>query len=504
MAFVVSVGHASTPWEPVVGIRDVNSFNLLDRNTTLGATLRASCTDPVGKSLYMPFGCPNLGVIEMDSIAIENESQEADMVATVVATSGLPAAVMAYFDVASNFNLTASKCTSGCSSVIAKLLQRDFEEVVSVSASAFASIVAFQSIVEFKDTDNNGIFEAQVDEMVSTYDFLTPSKAEQPLWGPISAMTKQAKNGATQYILNVSTQDNVFSLEYIVSDADMDPDTSSTKISVQIANFPYKATDGSSKLALLTYLGAARAGASVSTTSGPKMSMTSGGFTGWFSWVETATAGGVGDVPVKYTSWADIGGVEEMGLLTSLASVAFLNGGTTHAVKASYFSFDTVAPQYVYWDPELVFGGPTTPSPGGTNLAVILVTVASCAAVLAFGIALVLLYRRSRKQTMEFGVLGSPTRDGRSPQPLLQAAGHTNYATGVVEGQLHGMDDAASDDTYITPLTGNGSVYVSAEQVAASSATMRAPAALVTCKTCKYTGMYGEGFCSNCGSVLPA
>ena len=165
-----SVGQPQ-PWQPVNKVREVNVFNLLDQHTLFGLALRAACTGPLQEALFAPYGCPNLGVIEMDSIDIGDESQvrhhalatrafaplsgwsllptllcntasrfvvltgldepcggavahavrglcscltqEANLVATVVATTGLPAAVMAYFEVASNFNLTCVPCVLG-------------------------------------------------------------------------------------------------------------------------------------------------------------------------------------------------------------------------------------------------------------------------------------------------------------------------------------------------------------------------------------------------------
>lgn len=209
---------------------------------------------------------------------------------------------------------------------------------------------------------------------------------------------------------------------------------------------------------------------------------------------------------MKYSSWQNIGPVAEEGLLNSIASVAFIDGGTDSALKVSYFSFDAPSPKRVYWDPELVFGGGGNnlgPGGDGAGLAVILVTVAAGVAVLAFGVAMAVLYRRSRKRQIEFRPLMRPAG------PVVAAAGaaagvEQRLGTGYGDGAHSEFDDAASDDTYITPLSRHGSVYISADQVAASTKAVRASAALVTCSTCKYTGVYGEGFCSNCGSLLDA
>lgn len=100
-----SGSSGNTPWKPVVGVREVNAFNLLSSSSVFGKIIRAGCTGS-SKSSFGQYGCPNLGIVEMDSIAIGNEEQQADLVAMVVATSALPAAVMAYFEIGSNFNLT--------------------------------------------------------------------------------------------------------------------------------------------------------------------------------------------------------------------------------------------------------------------------------------------------------------------------------------------------------------------------------------------------------------
>jgi len=113
---------------------------------------------------------------------------------------------------------SASQCTSGCQPLIHNVLKRDFDGVVSVSASAFAAVVAFQSIVEFSDVDNNGVFDPSVDSILSSYDFLSPS-CEPLLWGPMNAYKKEGADGTTEYALNITTQDGVFSVEYAVSNA---------------------------------------------------------------------------------------------------------------------------------------------------------------------------------------------------------------------------------------------------------------------------------------------
>jgi len=75
LAASLTVSTASTPWDPIVDVREVNVFNLLAEGTTLGDALRSSCTDNANADLYEPYGCPNLGAIEMDSVAIGNSSQ---------------------------------------------------------------------------------------------------------------------------------------------------------------------------------------------------------------------------------------------------------------------------------------------------------------------------------------------------------------------------------------------------------------------------------------------
>lgn len=502
-----SGSSGNTPWKPVVGVREVNAFNLLSSSSVFGKIIRAGCTGS-SKSSFGQYGCPNLGIVEMDSIAIGNEEQQADLVAMVVATSALPAAVMAYFEIGSNFNLTDVHCTStDCNEVTQKLQHNEYNKVLSVTASAFASTVAFQSIVEFEDLNGNGVYDHQTDLLVSDYDFLTPSPAEQPLWGPMNLETRDLGNGVSARVLNITTQDGVFSLEYAVSDSDNDPSTARTEISVQIKNFPYQSTTGASRLALMTYLGAAKAGASItangkgakvsSTSSDAQVILTSGGLSGYYGWVETATAtltsGLTRSVRVLSSGWRDIGSVEEEGLKLSIASIALLGntGGTGDvALQAAYFSFDAERPEYIYWDPELVFGG-VTQIPEGTGLAVVLVTVAGCLAVLMFGLGMAFLSRRRKLTNLKF-------------PPLMQALKQPSEFAHQGDACYDDDDDAdaRTDDTYISPLTREGSIYVPAEQVAACAVAVRAPAALVTCQLCRFTGVYGEGFCSSCGTML--
>ena len=200
---------------------------------------------------------------------------------------------------------------------------------------AVASPVCVRAVHVEQDLNGNGVYDHQTDLLVSDYDFLTPSPAEQPLWGPMNLETRDLGNGVSARVLNITTQDGVFSLEYAVSDSDNDPSTARTEISVQIKNFPYQSTTGTSRLALMTYLGAAKAGASItangkgakvsSTSSDAQVILTSGGLSGYYGWVETATAtltsGLTRSVRVLSSGWRDIGSVEEEGLKLSIASV---------------------------------------------------------------------------------------------------------------------------------------------------------------------------------------
>lgn len=74
-AVPLTPSDAPQPWQPVNKVREVNVFNLLDQHTLFGLALRAACTGPLQEALFAPYGCPNLGVIEMDSIDIGDESQ---------------------------------------------------------------------------------------------------------------------------------------------------------------------------------------------------------------------------------------------------------------------------------------------------------------------------------------------------------------------------------------------------------------------------------------------
>lgn len=51
-----------------------------------------------------------------------------------------------------------------------------------------------------QDTDNNGVFEPSVDQFVSSYDFLVPSYANEPLWGPMTNVAQERPDGTVEYV----------------------------------------------------------------------------------------------------------------------------------------------------------------------------------------------------------------------------------------------------------------------------------------------------------------
>ena len=87
-----------------------------------------------------------------------------------------------------------------------------------MSASAFVAAMAFQSIVEFEDVNGDGIYSDSEDLLLSSYDFLLPKPSAQPLWGPTELTVAQLPSGASEFKLNTTTQDGVFSIQISVSD----------------------------------------------------------------------------------------------------------------------------------------------------------------------------------------------------------------------------------------------------------------------------------------------
>ena len=70
-----------------------------------------------------------------------------------------------------------------------------------------------------QDNDRDGVFDSKTDKLVSSYDFLSPSADANPLWGPMNLVERMQPSGLSEFALNVTTRDGVFSVEFTVTDS---------------------------------------------------------------------------------------------------------------------------------------------------------------------------------------------------------------------------------------------------------------------------------------------
>ncbi len=149
----------------------------------------------------------------------------------------------------------------------------------------------FDSIVEFVDNDNDGVYDPG--EAVYTYDLKHASFA--PL-----QYTVENVNGVQVHKITVQTTDGVFKAILYSSGQPVTLDgenitPNEAKITVEINNFPYTRTD--SKLALKTELKSEREieeeVKSKEFERETEIEIKSGGFGGFFSWKDTALVDGV-------------------------------------------------------------------------------------------------------------------------------------------------------------------------------------------------------------------
>ena len=158
--------------------------------------------------------------------------------------------------------------------------------------------IQFHSLIEFEDNNGDGTFNTPGDQIINS------SLFESMTFLPIQSSTVTSGN-STLYIFNVTTVDGLFSLQFYVSneftkvnEALITP--TQIKIDISIKSFPFSSS--SSALALQTKLEAESEYEVDDTTEDEEegrnsdekeVEVTLGGFTGFFSWVETALVDGV-------------------------------------------------------------------------------------------------------------------------------------------------------------------------------------------------------------------
>jgi hypothetical protein len=205
--------------------------------------------------------------------------------------------------------------------------------------------VQFDSLIEFSENSNLVGYDAN-DTVLSEYDLGNTS------WDPV-VYSQTTDNGVTIYEAAVSTADGVFTLRMYLAGSFAQVNGSSLtpnalKIDVEVHNYQY--VSNSSYLSLETDIKSQsqseyhekedtveeQAGFSSNEA---EVSIGSSNSTGYFSWVETATADG-SNVPVVYSGIITDGNQDDDDIESE-------NKGTV------YFTFDAQAPKDLIWDPKV-------------------------------------------------------------------------------------------------------------------------------------------------------
>lgn len=483
---------ASTPatpvhWLPYSGnARQVKAFNLL-QNISGGLLEPLLCSGD--------FGCPNLGAFEAGKFNVKTGVAEASTLTSLVGNSGMPSLVMAWFEAsAQNANITALQCDPNDRACVVRaakeMLATNWTSTVDVQASGYLAGMAFELLLEYTDSNGDGVYDPNTDAFVSAY----PLSLGSAHWGPMRLATDVATDGALVYTLNVTTLDGVVSIAYQTASSSVErtvqgstvqlgPDD--VKVSVEVKDYPFQAA-GNSRLALQTLVLAAKGDAAIHTatpTSGDSsdavvsVGIDSGVGAGSFSWSSTATAV-KGDtksaaapaattrhapetVAVRPSPWQVASADQRAAMSRSLASV--LGGGAT--VRSSFFTFDVVQPAYVMWDPTLSF---KDPADAGNFATLIIICVG--AATLAGMLVLAVWARRSY-------VRGSEEED-----------------------DMYRRMDAEGSFPLVASSTMN---EVARRRTMSSESRSTGDGHYVTCDKCGYdANSVDETHCENCGSRI--
>lgn len=335
----------------------ISVYPQLSGNVTIGNesyfAFRASSAEVVN----IPFA-GGLGVYSSYSVAnAPGSGQEVDVIAARLAAGNLvfPTAAIAWFDAQDNYNVTFDN-----SSINA-----------SVNAGVFASAMStiFDKVFEFEDSNNDGSYTPNVDRIVSTQSLFGLG------WNNMCDLI-QKDNPLTIFNITSSTLFTPFQfgIQTYLSDvigvtsngALVTPRT--MKIDLLIKDYPYQGTVNKTYLGLSAYILSAQANASVTAAFNADTSVAAGSGDAQmsFSWLAQAQV----DDEVKNViasglteAKADLGGI-------GLAADFFFSGlaGASVDAKKIYFTFPSVRPKSVYWDPTMGAGVP--PQTGGSSSSI--------------------------------------------------------------------------------------------------------------------------------------
>jgi len=332
---------------PPISVYPQLSGNVTISNTSYFA-FRVSSAEVVNFPTIFPFlGTEGLGVYSSYSVANAPASgQEVDVIAARLAagTGVFPTAAIAWFDAKDNYNVTIG----------------NFSINATVNAGVFASAMStiFYEAFEFQDTNGDGSYTPNVDVVVST-------QSLGSLWWNNMCEMDQPGNPLT--IFNITSQPPLsssfqFGIQTYLSDviglmsngALITPRT--MKIDLGVNDYQYKDTVNNTYLALSAYILSAQANASVSAAFNAATSVAAGSGDAEmsFSWDANALVdGNTAQVQASGLADANLAGI-------GLAADFFFNGlaGASVDVKKIYFSFPTVRPRTVFWDPTMGAGVP--------------------------------------------------------------------------------------------------------------------------------------------------
>eukprot|EP00742_Colponemidia_sp_Colp-10_P001967 GILJ01002101.1.p1 GENE.GILJ01002101.1~~GILJ01002101.1.p1 ORF type:complete len:550 (-),score=103.97 GILJ01002101.1:165-1568(-) len=277
---------------------------------------------------------------------------------------------------------------------------------LSASASVASMGIIFDSIIEYTDSNNNGIFDS-TESVASRYIFHEKS------WSDASTSSTKPTEKSAVWHAQASTSDGVFTIRFkCASGPTLDKASNTllspniTKTDIAINKYPYAGTN--TKLTLKTYVLVAGASASASvkvSVKGFETSTKTDTFTG-------ETADNVlqfinGDAKT-YLSWPTVlttgsstgsVSVSNVAAVSSSVAIGVLRDLTIKGAPKFYsanFNFQTEEnhPNYILWDPSVGYGEPPVSGSDSTaNVVGIAVGVIVAVAVVSIVVGVV-MYRR--------------------------------------------------------------------------------------------------------------
>jgi hypothetical protein len=341
-----------------------------------------------------PFGFPNIGGFQ--SVAFNKTSQglQSDSLVSVITTMGMPATWLAYYSVQSSFQFSLNW---------SNLFNTNNPDTsASFSASTYATGMAFPRLIEFDDVNGNRVYDIDVDTVVSTYEFVDATTLLPRRWQMMTQTSKSAVAdsgaNATLYTFCATTSDNVVTIQWTTSDAQVTTDAgfispNNTKIDLKIVNFPYvKNTTFLAVESLLTGLTALIDAAS-STQDGVNL-----GDKGRVDWVKLAdaTASGSRKMNVLASSMTK--------QTSAVLGQSLFAAAVTHQAGVTYnrifYSFDQANAKYIFWDPSVGYGMPAL-APTQTVWSAMVISLVVAFSLLAVGSALI-YFNRDRIRQSDF------------------------------------------------------------------------------------------------------